>query len=331
MATLLFRMSIPEKNRWVGVWTFLAVAVIHARTAESTFGERLGWKPGEVVVILHVDDVGMSHPSNQGAIESVERGVATSWSVMMPCPWVPEIARYLATHREVDSGLHLTLTSEWALYRWGPLAGKSQVPGLVDEEGCLWRSVEQVASHATADEVEHEIRAQIERAERMGLPITHLDSHMGTLFARADYFERYAKVGIEKGIPILLPGGAGPNVRREYGSRVDGLKSWVKTIWNAGLPVIDDLHASSGNWKPEEKVDRLLELLGGLEAGITEIIFHASKPTEEFPLITRSSLSRFGDLQALTDPRLRELIRARGIVLTTWKELKERRGRASVL
>ena len=125
----------------------------------QTFAERLGWSPQQVVVILHVDDVGMSHSSNLGAIQSIEQGVANSWAVMMPCPWVSEIAQYLKEHPQVDSGLHLTLTSEWKPYRWGPLAGKPKVPGLVDYEGCLWSSVPQVLASASADEIEIEIRS----------------------------------------------------------------------------------------------------------------------------------------------------------------------------
>src|ERR1044071_8283855 len=170
----------------------LAAGVAARGQDNRTFAERLGRKSNEVVVILHVDDVGMSHSSNLGAIEATEKGVATSCSVMMPCSWVPEIARYLKAHPDLDSGLHLTLTSEWKLYRWGPLAGKSQVPGLVDQEGCLWHSIEQVVKKAKPEEIEREIRAQIERAETLGMPITHLDSNMGTLFARPDYFERFA-------------------------------------------------------------------------------------------------------------------------------------------
>jgi hypothetical protein len=296
--------------------------------ADRTFGERLGWRATDVVVLLHVDDVGMSHPSNLGGIEAVEQGVATSWSVMMPCPWVPEIARYLKEHPHVDSGLHLTLTAEWTRYRWGPLAGKPQVPGLVDGEGCLWRSVEEVAAHATPDEVEREIRAQFERAEALGLPITHLDSHMGTLFARPDFFERFAKLGIEKGIPILAVGGHMTYTLHEHGETAQRLRAWAPKLWNAGLPVIDDLHASSLGWPADQKTDRLIELLGQLKPGVTEVIFHAAQPTEEFPLITGTSASRGGDLQALTDPRVRRFIQERGIILTTWKELKERRQRA---
>lgn len=310
-ATLLLVLSVPS----VGA-------------ADRTFAERLGWKPGAVVVLLHVDDVGMSHSSNLGAIEAVERGVATSWAVMMPCPWVPEIARYLKDHPDIDSGLHLALTSEWAPYRWGPLAGKSQVPGLVDPEGCLWRSVAGVVAKASPDEIEREIRAQIERAEIMGLPITHLDSHMGTLFARPDYFERYARVGLEKKIPILAVGGHATHANQENPVATQGLRKWIPKIWDAGLPVLDDLHTSSYGWKPAEKTERLLQLLTDLKPGVTEILFHASRPTEDFPVITGSSESRRADLNALTDARVKALLEERGIVRTTWKELRTRRQQA---
>ena len=299
--------------------------------AETTFAERLGWKPGQVVVILHVDDVGMSHSSNLGATEAVEQGVATSWAVMMPCPWVPEIAQYLKAHPDVDSGLHLTLTSEWVPYRWGPVAGKSQVPGLVDPEGCLWRSVAGVMAKATPDEIEREIRAQIDRAVTFGLPITHLDSHMGTLFARADYFERYAQIGIEKKIPILAVGGHATYTLKENPDATGRLREWISKIWNAGLPVLDDLHTGSYDWKPEEKTTRLLGLLAELKPGITEILFHASHPTEDFPRITGSSESRRADLKALTDPQVKEFIQKKGIVLTTWRELLVRRQSAAAL
>jgi predicted glycoside hydrolase/deacetylase ChbG (UPF0249 family) len=308
------------------LWTTLA-----SHAAEMTFAERLGWKPGSVVVILHVDDVGMSRPSNLGAVEAVEKGVATSWAVMMPCPWVPDIARYLRDHPDVDSGLHLTLTSEWAPYRWGPVAGKPAVPGLVDPEGCLWRSVVAVAAKASADEVEREIRAQVDRAETMGMPITHLDSHMGTLFARPDYFERFVKVGLEKKIPILAVGGHSTHTLIENADATIKLKPWIRKIWNGGLPVLDDLHTGSYGWKPDEKTDRLVALLSDLKPGVTEILFHASRPTEDFPIITGSSESRKADLSALTDPKVRELIQSRGIQLTTWKELMIRRQKSTNL
>jgi len=303
---------------WVMVW-------MPSQSAAQSYAEKLGWEPEDVVVILHVDDVGMSHSSNLGAIRSVEEGVANSWSVMMPCSWVSEIAHYLQDHPQVDSGLHLTLTSEWKSYRWGPLAGKSQVPGLVDNEGCLWRSVPQVLARASADEVEREIRAQVDRAKTLGMPITHLDSHMGTLFAHPDYFERYVRVGVEHQIPILAPGGHLFHARRENGDAVEALKPYIEKIWQAGLPVIDDLHTDSYGWAVDEKPQRLADLLKSLKPGITEILFHASEPSEIFPLITSSSASRKGDLEALTSDLVQHTIETEGIKLTTWRELMERR------
>ena len=289
-----------------------------------TFAELLGWGEDEVVVILHVDDVGMSHSSNEGAIQATESGVASSFAIMMPCPWVPEIAAYLQQHPDSDSGLHLTLTSEWKRYRWPPLAGP-KVPGLIDPEGCLWSSVPQVVTQATPEEIDLEIRAQLERARKLNLPVTHLDSHMGTLFARPDYFEKYALLGIEEQIPILGAGGHLTHTQIENPGAAERLRHWIPKIWNAGLPVIDDLHTSTYNWRPGEKVDRLVELLENLNPGITEILFHASDPSNVFPLITGSSESRRADLESLMSPRVRQAIVDQKIHVTTWKELMRRR------
>ncbi len=127
---------------------------------QMTYAERLGWPMDTKVVIFHVDDAGMSYDSNQGVIQALAGGVATSTSVMMPCPWVPHIAAYLKDHPQTDAGLHLTLTSEWDNYRWGPLVGQSAAPGLVDPQGYLWQRVEDVLDHATVEEFEKEIRAR---------------------------------------------------------------------------------------------------------------------------------------------------------------------------
>ena len=322
-------LSFPGARGFVAI--ALALSSATAFGAEKTFAERLGWKAGDVVVILHVDDVGMSHSSNLGAVEATGKGVATSFSIMMPCPWVPEIARYLKEHPKADSGLHLALTSEWRLYRWGPVAGKSQVPGLVDPEGCLWHTVQQVAAKASPDEIEREIRAQVDRAETLGLPITHLDSHMGVLFARPEYFERFARVGIEKQIPILVVGTNATHLSPDERSALATLRPWVKKIWNAGLPVLDDLFTGFTRLGTEKKPEKLMEVLKNLKPGVTEIIFHASQPTEDFPIITGSSEARRADLKALTDPRVKKLMQDRGIILTTWKELMERRKKAEAM
>jgi predicted glycoside hydrolase/deacetylase ChbG (UPF0249 family) len=144
--------------------------------SEQTYAEKLGWPKGAKVVIFHVDDAGMSYSSNQGAIRSIQTGLATSCSIMMPCPWAASFAKYALSNPKMDAGLHLTLTSEWNDYRWPPLGGILHSHGLVDEEGCMFQTVEEVVKNASADIVEQEIRAQLDRALNIGLKPTHMDS-----------------------------------------------------------------------------------------------------------------------------------------------------------
>ena len=295
-----------------------------AYSQEKTYAERLGWGPEDRVVIFHLDDAGMSHDSNLGC-ERALKGLATSVSTMMPCPWVVEWNDYLKENPDIDNGIHLTLTSEWSIYRWGPVAGQPAVPGLVDEEGALWDNVPLVIEHATPDEIEAEIRAQIARAQKMGMPITHLDSHMGTLFASPVFFQRYLKVGAELGIPILVPGGHLQYISEGNEMPEDVVRQMAKGVWDAGLPVIDDILASTYDWPRAEKVERFSKALREMKPGITEMIVHATVPTEIFPLISSSSETRIGDLEAMESEELAKVIEEEGIILTTWREVMERR------
>ncbi|HYG38754.1 MAG TPA: polysaccharide deacetylase family protein [Cytophagales bacterium] len=329
----------------------------------ETYAEKLGWEKGQKVIIFHVDDAGMSFDSNQGAIEAMEKGVATSVSLMMPCPWIPGMVKYLKAHPTVDAGLHLTLTSEWEDYRWGPLTGITSSPGLVDEEGAMYPTVGGVVKNASADEVEAEIRAQLARARKMGFDPTHLDSHMGTLMATPEFLERYIKVGMQEKIPVLFSGGNNyflmEKVKNDsiallksQGKSVENRKINIqpvqnqlaaigKQIWDSGLPVVDDLHYTSYDWKfPENlkdsdenlknwKVEKYIDVLKSAQPGITMVLMHCTNPTEVFPHITDSGNTRKADLLAMTAPELKKYIEDNGIVLTTWRELKERRDKVA--
>jgi predicted glycoside hydrolase/deacetylase ChbG (UPF0249 family) len=328
----------------------------------KTYAERLGWPKGARVIILHVDDAGMSHDSNEGVEKAIDEGVATSTSVMMPCPWVPEFKKFLDEHPNTDAGLHLTLTSEWDSYRWGPLAGKAAVPGLTDKQGCLWPSVAAVYFRATGDEVEKEIRAQLDRALSMGFVPTHMDSHMGTLFAKDAFMERYIKVGVEKRIPIMFPGGDDLFYRAEakaatiadlkkQGKYTEGMqipepavlgkiKEIGAMIWKGGLPVLDDLHNSSYDWQMpdiEKKTDaeiqqwytdHYIESIDRLSPGLTMVIMHCTQPSAAFKYISDTGQKRKGDLLAMIDPRLKAFLKQQGFILTTWREVMARRVKA---
>ena len=328
------------------VCSFLMMHTLQAQqNTTTTYAEKLGWKKGDRVLILHIDDAGMSYDSNAGTIKAMEKGVANSVSVMMPCPWVPQFVSYLKRNPSVDAGLHLTLTSEWLAYRWGPLTGKQLSPGLVDLEGALWPDVRSVVKHATADEVETEIRAQLERALQMGFTPTHLDSHMGTLFASPEFLERYIKVGVSEQIPVMFPGGHNTLILQQLKAEGGGLPEEMarqigQQLWKAGLPVLDDLHNTSYSWKlpagtpttdenlRKMKVARYTESFKSLKPGITMMIMHCTDPTEVFQHISDSGPTRKGDLLAMIDPAVRKALKDEGIILTTWRELKERRDKA---
>lgn len=319
----------------------LQVQILAAQT-ETTYAEKLGYPKGAKIIILHIDDMGMSYDSNIGGIEAMTKGVANSCSVMMPCPWVPGFVHYMKAHPGLDAGLHLTLTSEWKDYRWGPLSGKPQTPGLTDAEGAMWRGVADVVKHASADEVETEIRAQVDRAKTMGFEPTHLDSHMGTLFATPAFIERYIKVGIEYQIPVMFPGGHNTLIAQELkntSADMQMARAVGKKLWDAGLPVLDDLYNDSYSWKPTPgiyasdkklqtyKTGKYIEVLKSLQPGITMIIMHCTNTTEVFEHISDSGPTRRGDYLAMIDPALKKFIEKEGIILTTWREMMERRNK----
>jgi len=306
--------------------------------AQETYAEKLGFEKGKKVLIMHVDDMGMSYSSNIGGLKAINDGVATSGSIMMPCSWVPDLANRVGENSDLDLGLHLTLTSEWENYRWGPVLGSGGAPTLVDKEGKLYKTVAEVVENASVEEVEMEIRAQILLSISMGFNPTHLDSHMGTLFATQEFMGIYLKLGMEYGIPVMIPAGHNTlifaGISEELNEQTKGIGI---QLWDSGLPVIDDLLNESYGWNLPEgieesdenlrnyKTEKYIEAIGRTKPGITYVIMHCSEPSEIFSEISDSGPTRKGDLLAMLDPKLRKYIKDEGIILTTFRELQKRR------
>src|SRR6185503_14751982 len=127
-----------------------------AHSQEKTIAERLGYARDAKLLIVHADDLGMAHSVNAASIKAFETGLVNSGSIMVPCPWLPEIAAYARKFPEADLGLHLTLTSEWNLFRWGPVLSKDRVPSLLTRDGYLYPTETEAASRADAREAEAE-------------------------------------------------------------------------------------------------------------------------------------------------------------------------------
>jgi hypothetical protein len=199
----------------------------------------------------------------------------------------------------------------------------------------------------------------------MGFKPTHLDSHMGTLFAKPAFTEKYIKLGIEKQIPVMFPGGEDLFYRAEaraatiaelkqQGKYTEGMpipdpavlanvKETGAMIWKAGLPVLDDLHNSSYDWQMPNidkmsdaqiqkwYTDHYIESIGRLSPGLTMVIMHCTNPSPNFDQISDTGKKRKGDLLAMLDPRLKAFLKDKGFILTTWREVMERRVKAGDL
>ena len=288
--------------------------VVLAQT--KTLAERLGYARDAKLLIIHADDLGLAHGVDGASFEAFQRGAITSASAMVPAPWFSEVAAYARQHPDHDIGLHLTLTSEWKYYRWGPVASKDQVRGLLDELGYLWPDVPAVVKRAQSEEVEREIRAQVELAISSGLKPTHLDSHMGTLFASPAFFAAYVKVARESQIPFFAP--RIPNAPPEL----------LAAAEQSGF-LLDGFFMANERVKPEDWLPYYAGVVRALKPGVTEVIVHLGYDDAELQAVALDhpaygSAWRQRDFNAVTSPEFKKVLEENNVTLIGWKELKRK-------
>ena len=290
----------------------LVVAVANAQ--ERTLAERLGYPADAKLLIVHADDLGMSHSVNTATLKAFETGLVTSGSIMVPCPWLSEIATYARANPQADLGLHLTLTSEWTHFRWGPVTSRDRVSSLLDKDGYFRLSEADAAKYADPKEVELEIRGQIEKAKAMGIVPTHLDSHMGTLYQNKALFDVFLRVAREYKLPV--------RVAKEWAGRADYLTSSLI----ANDVYIDRVLDINPSVAPQDWAKFYSDEIRKLKPGVTEVVIHLAHDDGEMQGATFDHPAwgaawRQRDFEFFTSDAFRKLLEENKIKLITWREL----------
>lgn len=298
----------------------LCVCVARAQQREGAAVEvkplaaRLGYPADAKLLIVHADDVGVAHSVNAATFKAFESGLVTSASIMVPCAWLPEVAAYARTHADADLGLHLTLTSEWATYRWGGVIGRERAPTLYASDGYFYPTEMDAASHASVQEAEAEVRAQIERARAFGIKPTHLDAHMRTLYSTRTLFEMLLRVGREEGLPVMVSRGWFEEA------------PFLPAALGAEGVALDRIETITPAVKPEGWAQFYRDFVKSLQPGVTELIIHLAYDDEEMRAVTREhpdwgSAWRQRDFDFTTSEEFRRLLAENNVKLITWREV----------
>jgi hypothetical protein len=274
-------------------------------TTVTTLAERLGHPPDARLLLVNCDDLGSTHAANVGVYECLREGLATSATLMVPCPWAREAA---ARYRGEDVGVHLTLNSEWDEYRWGPI---THAPSLVDGDGGFPRTIEEVFDHADLDEVRRECRTQVERAILWGFDVSHLDSHMGPLQLRPEFFDIYLELAVDFGLPLRL---SGASSERVIGVPFRRLASEEGVVFPDRF-----IHLPGAGVR-----DAFEKVLSDLRPGVTEVLAHPAVDSDELRASSPDWPRRVDDHAVLTrDHAYRSLIERVGAVLIGYRELRD--------
>jgi predicted glycoside hydrolase/deacetylase ChbG (UPF0249 family) len=292
------------------VVSLLFASTLSAQT--KTIAERLGHPADSKLLILHADDLGAAHSVDMASFDALDKGAVSSASIMLPTPWITEVAAYARAHPNADLGLHLTLTSEWETYRWGSVESADKVSSLLDSAGTFPNDEKLVAAHAKPLEVEREIRAQINRALALGIRPTHLDSHMGSLFTTPELIATYVKVAHDYRLPFLALKGSPLTAPRAGLTAQDIVLDAV---------IIADREVPRDQWK-----EFYLKAIANLKPGLTEIIVHLGHDDTELQAVMVNhepygSAWRQRDYDVVTSPEFKKALRDNHVILVTWKEL----------
>lgn len=312
---------ILEAKKLHSVIVLICLVFVCAKlSAQENIATKMGFAADAKLLIIHADDLGVSHSENMASIKAMETGSVNSGSIMMPTPWVLEIAEYAQNHKDThDLGLHLVLTSEWKNYRWRPIASKESVPSLINEHGYFHASCTDTVN---IKEVEVELRAQIELAYAMGIEPTHLDSHMGCLlWTSQEIFKVYVKLANAYNLPCLIDASFSSLFASES-EFYEFLKSEnQQVIINQNFTISEAEYAKG----PEAYY---INVLKSLQPGVSQLLIHPGYDNEEMRGMTVDhpewgATWRQIDFDFFMSEKCEAILKAENIILVSWRDIKK--------
>jgi chitin disaccharide deacetylase len=286
--------------------------------------KKLGFSADDRVIIIHTDDIGMCQASVEAFADLTDFGLISSGAVMVPCPWFIEAAAYGRDQPGADLGVHLTLTSEYDRYRWGPISTCDPASGLLDEQGFFHKDSPDVWAKADPEAAVAELDAQISRALAEGMHLTHIDTHMGTV-AHPSIIPGYIQLAIKYGLPPMIPRlsadelmGVG-NVDEATAQMINGM---IHTLEEMGMPLLDGLTGLQ-LVDATDRFQQAKQALRALKPGLTHFIIHPSKDTPELRQIMPTWACRVADYETFMSEATREFIRQEGIQVIGYQALKD--------
>jgi predicted glycoside hydrolase/deacetylase ChbG (UPF0249 family) len=294
----------------------LLLSLALSLTAQTkSIAERLGQPADAKLVILHADDLAVAHSEDAASFAALDQHAVSSASIMVPCPWLTEVADYAKSHPDADLGLHLTLTSEWKPYRWGSVAPSDKVPSLLDRVGTFYSTTEAAAAHVKPAEAELEIRAQVERALAIGIHPTHLDSHMGTLFATPELFAAYVQIAHEYHLPFLAV-------------KVADERAKFLSLLSPRDVLFDSVVIAPANLQPADRKSFYLNSLKDIKPGLTYFIVHLAYDDSESRAMMGQNEPfgaawRQADFDVVTSPEFQQALKDNHITVIRWRDLQK--------
>jgi hypothetical protein len=296
---------------------FLSAAPLLAQQTPQTSPEstnslavRLGYPPNSRLLIIHADDFAMMHTVDTAIEQAFENHWITSASILVPCPWFPEVAQWAKSHPDADLGIHIALNADWTSYRWAPVSPQPPSSSLLDADGYLPLTTEYVDAHAKMPDVAVETHAQIDKAKAAGIHITHLDTHMGTIVSTPDLLNVYLAAGRDYKLPNLLAKDPRlPEPQLPPGTIVlDGVIEIRPGVPNA-------------QW-----LDAYKKMLQPLPPGTYQLIVHLAHNDAEIQGATFDHPDwgaqwRQNDLDLVSNPEFQKFLKDQNFILISWKDL----------